>query len=220
MPPAPVEQTCQQVNFVEGVAVKGSSELATSETGEVDLHEQPTAPSQIGTKEAQARPDSGSPNQSQDYSNSQDIDSEVVYHQSQQPQETLSKPHFPATSPHTIPIEDLPQMFPPKNYPLFGQDRPNTGSSYSSISMLPGVSTPSKKTQCDFFLQFVIDIELHWFTVGVFPAQLIRPQTPQSEVSIGAQSIVDMILPRVVRKKAYILYYRMPDITIASILVY
>jgi len=158
MPPAPV--ACQQVNFVEGVAVKGSSELATSETGEVDLHEQPTAPSQIGTKEAQARPDSGSPNQSQDYSHSQDIDSEVVYHQSQQPQETLSKPHFPATSPHTIPIEDLPQMFPPKNYHLFGQDRPNTGSSYSSISMLPGVSTPSKKTKCDFCLHFVIVIEL------------------------------------------------------------
>lgn len=154
MPPAPVEQTCQQVNIVEGVAVKGSSELATSETGEVDLREQPTAPSQIGTKEAQARPDSGSPN------HSQDIDSEVVYHQSQQPQETLPKPHIPATLPSTIPIEDLPQMFPPKNYHLFGQDRPNTGSSYSSVSMLPGVSTPSKKTKCDFCLQFVIVIEL------------------------------------------------------------
>ena len=38
------------------------------------------------------------------------------------------------------------------------------------------------------------------FTVGVYPAPLIHPQTPQSGISLGVvQSVVDMILPRAVR---------------------
>ena len=38
------------------------------------------------------------------------------------------------------------------------------------------------------------------FAVGVYPAPLIHPQTPQSGISLGVvQSVVDMILPRAVR---------------------
>ena len=134
MPLAPAVQTCQQMNPAEEVAVKGSSERA-AELGEVDLHEQPIAPSEIRTKEAQPRPDSGSHKQSQDYGHNQDSDSKAVYQdQAQPPQEIPSRVHFPPT----------PLPVTPNTTLEFGQDRPNTGSSYSGISMLPVVSTPSK----------------------------------------------------------------------------
>ena len=212
---------CQQVDPGEKAAAavedslppfQDKSKPTVEKMEEVDLHDQQITP--VRPQEAQARPDlqkTDSHRQPQDDNHNQDIASEAISHQEQkqlQPDVSStppSDPHFPPTPFPTMPsasLEDSLRKLPVDNHYLFGLDRPSTGSasSESSISMLPRVSSSSKYIYHKVFIRCTMLSYIFCFTVGVYPAPLIHPQTPQSGISLGVvQSVVDMILPRAVR---------------------